>query len=295
LTIDPTATLDLSGNNTRVLDGWTVNNAGTAVWSGGDFRTGNHAVFNNTGLFEIQSGQDLSFDYDYTLGDGSLATFNNSGTFVQTPGSGPGSFVSSFYSYFNNSGTVEVQTGVLGLRGGGTSSGSFDGWAGTTLSFLDSHQFTASSSIVGDNVNLFGNVFQSPITVGGTYLIAAALTEILRPEGQSYSQTVAFFSRAPRQYRIRPRRIDATVPTISSISKLNLFAESPGGTSDTKIPTSTTTNPKPPISHTPGMPPGTSTACSFAARSLRYANLITPANMYKNGMKYRMIAASIKI
>ena len=44
---------------------------------------------------------------------------------------------------------------------------------------------------------------------------------------------------------------------------------SPGGTSDTTIPMSTTTNPNPAISQTPGTPPGTSTARVFAARSLR--------------------------
>jgi len=34
---------------------------------------------------------------------------------------------SAVYGQFNNSGTVELQSGTLTLAGGGTSSGSFDG------------------------------------------------------------------------------------------------------------------------------------------------------------------------
>ena len=42
--------------------------------------------------------------------------------------------------------------------------------------------------------------------------------------------------------------------------KAEFVAESPGGTSETRIPISTTRNPRPPQIHTPAIPPGTSTA-----------------------------------
>src|SRR5579859_2000594 len=45
-----------------------------------------------------------------------------------------------------------------------------------------------------------------------------------------------FLLRVPRQYKINPRKTEASVPPTSRSSKLHLFTVSPGGTSETKIP-----------------------------------------------------------
>src|SRR5713226_7162756 len=53
----------------------------------------------------------------------------------------------------------------------------------------------------------------------------------------------ALFVRAPRQYKTNPTKTDATVPPTNFNSNPNLSAESPGGTKEAAIATSTTTNP----------------------------------------------------
>src|SRR5215470_1829046 len=68
------------------------------------------------------------------------------------------------------------------------------------------------------------------------------------------------FARAPRQYRINPNRIEASVPPSRRNSKLHLLTVSPGGTSETKIPITTTTKPTSPQVHKPSLPPGMSMA-----------------------------------
>src|SRR6202035_5821519 len=93
------------------------------------------------------------------------------------------------------------------------------------------------------------------------------------------SPYLALFARAPRQYRAKPTRSDATVPPTSFNSNPSLFAESPGGTSEATIATSTTTNPNPLMNQTPGIPQGIRASCLFCARSLRRDSLIAAANM----------------
>ena len=73
--------------------------------------------------------------------------------------------------------------------------------------------------------------------------------------------------------------MDATVPTTNFSSKPTLFSESPGGTSETRMPSRTTRNPSPPEIQAPTIPPGTSTACGFSLRSRRCASLMAAANM----------------
>src|SRR5467141_748106 len=70
------------------------------------------------------------------------------------------------------------------------------------------------------------------------------------------------------------------------------FDESPGGNTETIIDSSVTAKAMPLAIHTPGLPPGISTAWGFSRRSLRPASLIAAAYMYRNGMKYRMMATS---
>src|SRR2546429_5363732 len=64
------------------------------------------------------------------------------------------------------------------------------------------------------------------------------------------------FARAPRQYSVNPRTIAATVPPTNFISNPNLSDESPGGTSETRIPIRTIAKPVPETIHTPALPPG---------------------------------------
>ncbi|MBW3541220.1 MAG: PKD domain-containing protein [Planctomycetes bacterium] len=166
-TVSAGAALNISGGSLR--EGRTLTNAGTAVWSAGNIVIDGTSQFHNSGSFEAQNDGVVS-------GGGA---FHNSGTFVKSSGIGQTQFASSTDNAaivaFNNSGSVEAQSGILTFAGGGTSSGSFHGAPGTLLIFSRRHVLSETSSIVADRVSFgpyganwapFGD---GPIEVGGSY------------------------------------------------------------------------------------------------------------------------------
>jgi len=118
----------------------TLENRGTIRWSGVSLGLGSGAVITNTpgALFRVDSPNGF-------LG-GTQARFDNAGLFRKSTGGG----TLSVGSFFNNSGTVEIEAGTLVLNNGGTNSGSFALPAGTGLTFAEGTHFgTVSSSITG--------------------------------------------------------------------------------------------------------------------------------------------------
>ncbi|MBN2445151.1 MAG: hypothetical protein JXO22_00370 [Phycisphaerae bacterium] len=102
-TIDAVGTMLVSTNgDERFLGGCTFNNAGTATFLGG-FNRQTLAVVNNldTGVMDFQA--------DVAVIGGSGQPFNNAGTLVKTAGTG----MSTIQAATTNTGTIEVQTGVL--------------------------------------------------------------------------------------------------------------------------------------------------------------------------------------
>ena len=88
------------------LDGRTLINNGTATWSG----TGINRLFGSNGAV-IRNGASATFailsDGELLFGTGARPTFVNAGQFTKSGGSG-----STTVQYnFNNSGTVEAQSG----------------------------------------------------------------------------------------------------------------------------------------------------------------------------------------
>ena len=69
----------------------------------------------------------------------------------------------------NNTGTVDVQTGILNLTNGGTHSGNFTGTAGTIGFGGGTHLINAVSSITTQNVQFSGS---GTTTINGTYNVA---------------------------------------------------------------------------------------------------------------------------
>jgi hypothetical protein len=110
--------MSLSGTTKTLNSGRTVNNAGAATWTAGDFNTGGGAMFNNQAGGTFGTNFDGSFDYNQ---GGTLSQFNNAGTFTKSGGVG----TTLFSTGFNNSGTVNVNSGTLSLAGGGTDAGVF--------------------------------------------------------------------------------------------------------------------------------------------------------------------------
>src|SRR4029077_12747860 len=112
------------------LDGRTLINAAgsTATLSGAsDYSSQSALDVQGGAVFENNGELDLSYAsriYSST----NYGTFSNNGLIVQSTGSG------YFSLPFDNSGTVQVQSGTFTMPAGGTSSGSFTGDSGTTLS-----------------------------------------------------------------------------------------------------------------------------------------------------------------
>ena len=160
LTISATGTLNLSGAGTRFIDGGTLNNNGTVNWSGTEnISVVNSGVINNnaTGLFSVTNNQVI---FQHCCGIGQA--FNNAGTFRKTVATGTTGIQSNG---FNNTGTVDIQSGTFNPSSSGTSSGIFHATAAGTFLFNNSTYTLAS----GATLTGAGN-FQIS---GGTLLVNA--------------------------------------------------------------------------------------------------------------------------
>lgn len=164
--------------NGRGLDGVTLNLAAgqTAIHQdavgGITSAVQNGTTINNAGTYEARSNG----GFQNVAG---ASTFNNSGTFTRNV-STTGEWFTSMA--FNNTGTVNVNTGTLRLFNGGTSSGLFNVSSGALLHFGNgaTTTFTTAASFTGaGNVRfeLFGSasVRQYDIT-GGTTVNTGTIT-----------------------------------------------------------------------------------------------------------------------
>ncbi len=135
-----------TGGEAVTLSGCVMNNSGTFLWTGGgNIEFDADSTLNNLagGLFNVASnGLFLS-------SSGAANIFNNAGTFRKTGGSGTTIFQSGGQPYFNNTGLVDVQTGILAL-GGGTNSGQVNVAAGAQFRFFwDNYALNPGSSFTG--------------------------------------------------------------------------------------------------------------------------------------------------
>jgi hypothetical protein len=183
------ATVTLTGAQNRILRG-TLNNAGTVTWTGtANIGVSASSQINNLegGLFDIQNDQMFYFRND----DGFAPhPFNNAGTLRKSAGDGETSF--DTYGTLNNTGTVDLETGALGLLGGGDNTGVFqlasDGVldiAGSNYTFDDGTAFTGPGTL---SLNLGTLTVSAPVTVPGDFqLLAGTLrgTGVLTVEGDS--------------------------------------------------------------------------------------------------------------
>ncbi|MBI4332689.1 MAG: hypothetical protein HY673_15575, partial [Chloroflexi bacterium] len=119
-------TLNLTGGSSRNLSNSTLNNAGTVNWAGGAPWT-----FEYTATLNNQAGGVLNVQGDNSLspyGSGSKI-LNNAGTLNKSAGTG----AATFYVAFNNTGTVNVNSGTLRLDAGSTHAGTLNIPSGQTL------------------------------------------------------------------------------------------------------------------------------------------------------------------
>ena len=146
--ISSTAALTISGTSNKEFLSRSIDNAGTATWTGGTINNGQGAVFNNlaSATFDVQT--DRTFDF---IRGGTVTVFNNAGTFTKTAGAATTMDVA-----FNNTGTVTVLTSTLKLTRGGTSSGTFSAALGARIEFgglaADAHTLDLGTTLAGDGV-----------------------------------------------------------------------------------------------------------------------------------------------
>ncbi|MFQ5593656.1 MAG: beta strand repeat-containing protein [Anaerolineae bacterium] len=175
LTVNGSITINAWPNPAVTLDGrtLTLSNTGTGAWTGEGMTFKNGAVFDNQGAFDIQDTT--------SIGDiGGTNRFDNAGTVTKSAGSG----TSRIDVAFNNTGTVNVNSGILGLNGGGTHGSTFNVAAGKILQFaggthsLDGVTFggAGTAEITGGTVNLANTVsFAGNLTrSGGTFNAGAS-------------------------------------------------------------------------------------------------------------------------
>jgi hypothetical protein len=121
--ITPGVTLQLPGPNGVGLNTRTLENAGTVIWTGsGSIGMNSGVISNRVGaLFHVQNASSLETGFG-------VNRFDNAGTFRKSAIAG----TTTLNSIFNNSGTVEIQTGMLLCNGLFTNNGVVNLSAGTT-------------------------------------------------------------------------------------------------------------------------------------------------------------------
>jgi hypothetical protein len=188
--IPPGATLAIANPSSIFMTSRTLENGGTALWTGAGIIGLNNAVITNRAgaLFEVQTPTSIFFE-------GGVSRFDNAGTFRKSVSAGT-TFIGVS---LNNDSVVQIQSGTLSLGGGGLNNGSINVPGGTTLelsggvfasspgsSIAGAGQFTVSSgtatlaglvNVTGTNTfsngtaNLTGNYFctnGSLLISGGT-------------------------------------------------------------------------------------------------------------------------------
>jgi hypothetical protein len=156
----------------RGFQGYLRNN-GTANWNDGSF-------IQWLGTFDNPAGQPVDLKGDFRAGTdlstipGSSAfsgRFDNAGTFRKSAGSG----TANLDMAFNNSGLVEVQSGTLILRGGGSHSGAFTAAPGARIELMGNTTITGPVTTSG-RVDIKGHYWLDhtlTIANGGSYANAA--------------------------------------------------------------------------------------------------------------------------
>ena len=116
-TLNVQGTFDISGGGAKSLDA-TINlsGPGASTWSGNSgLSMGYGSVFNNLAGSTFTLENDSSW-IDSGGAGGPAGVFNNAGTLIESGATGS----STFLVTFNNSGTVDVESGMLILGSGGT-------------------------------------------------------------------------------------------------------------------------------------------------------------------------------
>ena len=157
--IAPTAILSLSGAGNKSLFRVLENHSPSASWTDGHILFANGTFHNESdGTFTATLATNLSFSNQFGTN-----LFRNAGAFLRN-----GAGTVTIGVPFNNTGTVNVQTGTLQIQNTGVNSGEFEVDPGATLNFAGStFAHDAASAVTNHGTLGLG---------GGTNTLAGALT-----------------------------------------------------------------------------------------------------------------------
>jgi hypothetical protein len=178
LDVQPGGALNIPGGDTLTLLDRTVNNAGTINWTGTHGIVGGNATVNNLagGVFNV--GNDQAF---VNFSGSSFVTFNNAGTFTKTSALPPGAGATRLGVLFNNTGTVNVNSGTLTFYAG-ASSGTLHIAPGAVAAFNtgagQDFYFTAGAQVTGGGLlDVQANLSAAAVHFDTTLPVANLLME----------------------------------------------------------------------------------------------------------------------
>ena len=156
-TIASGSTLNITTVNNHDLPGVTLTNNGTVVWSNGNVRGSSSTIFYNNGLWRADTDNVINNVYDGSPG----FAFNNGGTFRKSAGTGTTTFGN--LAAFNNTGTLDVQSGTVSLAGSHTLTGGKVNIGISSLTSFGKVVLSGASAFTGNfSANLNGGYI--PIT-----------------------------------------------------------------------------------------------------------------------------------
>jgi len=165
VTVETNALLRLSSGNGKALGDGALTNAGTVQFAGsGTWGLGNSTIYNQSGaLFDMQSDSQVYFWYG-------PASFQNAGLLRKSAGGGNSYIGVSF----NNTGTVDVQTGTLTFQAFNNYTGQFNVASGAALTLSGGGNIigtfnTATNGTVTFSAGNFGIIPTSSLAGPGTY------------------------------------------------------------------------------------------------------------------------------
>ena len=183
LFVEPGGGLNLNGiAGTDYIEAGVMTNAGTLTVTGGnlDLFAGAHSLLVNLpgGLIDFQS--------DGAIAAGSAETLIvNQGTVRKSGGAG----TNLIWASFDNSGTLDVQTGAVALESAGSGGGVFQADAGAVLELPNGYNAVSGARFLGAGTNLWSgglltlggqvvseNAVLAGAEVAGTNVISGTLT-----------------------------------------------------------------------------------------------------------------------
>ncbi len=181
VTIASGGLLSVSGSSDKYLGGSTLNNAGSVTWTAGNLvgrnQSGDVNVISNQlgAVFDLQTDAALTCCYS-CCGPASFTVYN-AGTFRKSAGTG----TNNIDWVFNNSGTVDVQSGGLSFNAGGTGTGTFNAGSSAVMILTGAYgNYTGNSGtaftgaglkrLTGGTVTLNGTIPANNLELAGATL-----------------------------------------------------------------------------------------------------------------------------